>query len=150
LNERGNVSQVLNIILAILLLIALAITVYAISEARSLQSEAKKPTTVPGQAKKTAPTLALNPSDTAKVGETVTISGTGYPKDTSVFVIVRNESGNKNLPSLLDKSDSSGAVQFTAAYNEAGLYKFSSCYRLRKGGGSWDCKSIVPVYLQIQ
>jgi hypothetical protein len=42
MSEKGNISQVLNVALAILLLIALAFTAYSINQVRSLETEAAK------------------------------------------------------------------------------------------------------------
>ncbi|OGY24447.1 MAG: hypothetical protein A2172_01660 [Candidatus Woykebacteria bacterium RBG_13_40_15] len=71
MDKNHHISQVLNLVLAALLLIALAITTYSINQARSLQSEAK------GKPSGNSATLTVSP-DPVPVGAEVTITGSAF------------------------------------------------------------------------
>ncbi len=88
-----------------------------------------------------APTLTVTPNAHADVGQWVTVTGEGFPKDTSVFVVITDS------PSLLEKTDRAGSFETWVAFAEAGTYTFSACY-LQKNG-RWDCSSTPPVTLEV-
>jgi hypothetical protein len=94
-----------------------------------------------GQGNGGAPTLALAPNPHADVGQWVTVTGEGFPKDTAVFVVITGSA------SLLEKTDRAGSFETGTAFAEVGSYTFSACY-LQKNG-RWDCSSTPPVTLEV-
>jgi len=88
-----------------------------------------------------APTLTVTPTPPAEVGQWGVVAGEGFPKDTSVFVVITDS------PSLLEKTDRAGSFETGVAFAEAGSYTFSACY-LQKNG-RWDCNSTPPVILEV-
>lgn len=94
-----------------------------------------------GNANNGAPTLTLTPNPRADVGQWVTVTGEGFPKDTSVFVVITSS------PSLLNKTDRAGSFESGVVFAEPGMYTFSACY-LEKNG-RWDCNSTTPVILDV-
>jgi hypothetical protein len=133
LNERGNVSQALNIILAVLLLIALGITAYAINQARSLQSEAKgKPATQSTNLRKLAKntTMTVSPETIAATGTEYTVSGTGLEANSLVYFTASTPGcclGDVGV------TDDSGNFTHTRISGNAGTYSIRAFQRTDKG-----------------
>ncbi len=94
-----------------------------------------------GHANGGTPTLTVTPNPHADLGQWVTVTGEGFPKDTSVFVVITDS------PSLLEKTDRAGSFETGVAFAEEGSYTFSACY-LQKNG-RWDCNSTSPVTLEV-
>lgn len=133
MSERGSISQVLNILLAVLLLVALAVTAYSIQQARSLQSEAKgKPTTDKGvNLRKLAKTAAMTVSpETVTAGEQYTISGTGLEADA---VVSFSAATPGCCSSFVVATDASGAFSYTTTSARAGAYSVSA-FQLASNG----------------
>jgi Ca2+/Na+ antiporter len=129
LSEKGNVSQALNIILAVLLLAALAITVYAINQARSLQSEAKgKPTEQKVNLRKLAKTatMTVSPTTVAPAGAEYTVSGTGLVASSLVYFTASTPGcclGDVGV------TDTSGNFTHTRISGHAGTYNIRAFQR---------------------
>ncbi len=88
-----------------------------------------------------APTLTLAPNPHAEVGQWVTVTGDGFPKSTSVFVVITD------MPSLLVQTDRGGSFETGVAFDETGSYTFSACYL--QNNGRWDCTSTAPLTLSV-
>ena len=74
-DSNHRIGQIVNLILALLLLLGLALTIYAINQVRTLKSEAASPKTT---AATTTASIKLNESN-PHLGSTVTFTTT-YPK----------------------------------------------------------------------
>jgi hypothetical protein len=74
MDSNHRIGQIINLILALLLLLGIALTVYAIDRVRTIKSEAASPKTTP-----TTSTITLNESN-PKRGDTVSVTLTGMPK----------------------------------------------------------------------
>jgi hypothetical protein len=133
LSERGNISQVLNVVLALLLLAALAVTAYSINQARSLQSEAKgKPTEQKVNLQRLAKTatMTVSPEVIAATGTEYTVSGTGF--ETSSLVYFTASTPGCCLGDV-GVTDDSGNFTHTRISGNAGTYNISAFQRTDKG-----------------
>ena len=128
-----NTSQVINIALAILLIIALGVTVYSINQVRSIQSEAKgKPTTDKSvNLNKLAKTANMTVSpENITAGDEYTVSGTGHDIDTLVYFSAATPgccSGD------LGVTDANGNFSYTKTSGTAGEYRVSALQRASNG-----------------
>lgn len=125
MNEKGTISQTLNIVLAILLLIALAVTVYSINQVRSLQSEAKgKPTEAKTNLRKLAKTASMTVSpENIIAGAEYTISGTGHDTNT---IVTFSAATPGCCSSDIVGTDANGNFSYTKTSGTAGSYRVSS------------------------
>lgn len=132
MNEKGTISQTLNIALAILLLIALAVTIYSINQVRSLQSEAKgKPADQGVNLRKLAKTaeMAVSPENIT-AGEEYTVNGTGHDTDALVSFSAATPGC---CSSDIVGTDANGNFSYTKTSAKAGEYKISA-FQLASNG----------------
>lgn len=88
------------------------------------------------------PTLTLTPNPRAEVGQWVTVTGEGFPRETAALVVI-----DPMMPTLLAETDRAGWFETGVAFAEAGTYTFSVCYYQKNH--RWDCTSTAPVSLVV-
>ncbi len=96
-------------------------------------------------------TPKLNAPASVAVNTPVQITGSGFPRSTAVIVVVDQIApifGRE--PSLLDKSDKAGAILVTAVFTKVGIYEIHPCIRVKRKGGSWNCRSVTPITVEAE
>ena len=128
MEKNHRISVILNIILAISLLVAVAVTAYSINQVRSLESEAKgKPATPPGQSKETSASLAGSPNP-ADAGSVVHIVGCGYDAGTEVHIEHATKTDAYSVWVW-----GNGCIDFPYQTAEAGTYSLKAFQQGKRG-----------------
>ena len=95
-----------------------------------------------GKGNSGAPTLTVTPNPHAEVGQWVTVTGEGFPRETTALVVI-----DPMMPTLLAETDRAGSFETGVAFAEPGTYTFSACYYQKNH--RWDCTSTAPVSLEV-
>ncbi len=95
------------------------------------------------------PTLTFD--SPVAVEEVVTVIGEGFPKNAATFLITDQVSPifSGAFPTILVETDRAGSFEVTTSFSEPGTYEFHVCSHLKKGGGSWDCRSLDPQTIEV-
>lgn len=91
-------------------------------------------------------TPKLNAPATVGVNESFKVTGSNFPKNTAVLVVVDQTAPDFGRePTKAAETDRAGEFEVTTAFNGPGTFEIHPCIHSNKKGGSWDCRSVEPI-----